>query len=188
MSLNLLRNPSLVNNILLETMRKRAGLSFRKTLGVYNYKVKPAEYYKNPHQVPLRLKESLMKKKNEYATRKLNWIKRNSVRPFGSFTTKGLFVRDLRRVPVFNIPNVDDFYLKPYVAWKSIKIDPKTVKVYSTMNADLLNKIKIQMKRSSSKNIRLLAYEIFETKQGKKIVEEYLNRNSKRTKLKVVNF
>jgi large subunit ribosomal protein L41 len=188
MSLNLLRKSNVLNNIFCDTMRKRMGLSFRKTLGVYNYKVKPAEYYKNPHQVDLRLKERLKNRKNELSTRNLNAVRRNSIRPFGRFTTKAKFIVDHQRIPNFNIPNLTDFPLKPYATKSSQKVDPEKVFAYSIMTRDLMDKIKLQMKNSEDENVQKLANEIFETEEGKKIVEEYFSRNNKRSKLKIVNF
>jgi large subunit ribosomal protein L41 len=188
MSLNLLRKSNVLNNIFCETMRKRMGLSFRKTLGVYNYKVKPAEYYKNPHQVELRLKERLKNRKNELSTRNLNAVRRNSIRPFGRFTTKSKFIVDHQRVPNFNIPDLTEFPLKPYAARSTPKLNAENVFVYSNMTRDLMGKIQIQMKNSEDEDVKQLANEIFETDEGKKIVEEYFKKIYKRSKLKIVNF
>ncbi len=188
MSLKLFRPGSVFDNIISDQARKRAALSFRKTLGVYNYKVKPAPYYKNPHSVELRLKERLRARDNELSTRKLNVLERNSIRPFGYFTTKGRFIRDTKRIPYFNIPDLTDFPLKPFVTWKTEKIAEEHVTGYSGMTRDLMMKIKDQMALSEEAGVRDLGKEIFETEEGKKIVEEYFTKLKKRTQLKIANF
>jgi hypothetical protein len=189
MSLNLLRGTSVVNNIWNDTMRKRVGLSFRKTLGVYNYKVKPAEYYKNPHQVPLRMKERLRNQNREYATRDLNAIRRNSIRPFGRFSTKGRFVKNFKQVPNFNIPDLTDFPLKPYMSWKATVPGRRKVITYSQItHGFMLQKLRRILLNSDDKNVRNLADEIFNTEEGKAILKEYFSRLDKRTKLKIANF
>ncbi len=67
-----------------ETLKKRRGLTFRKTLGIYNYKVRPQGYYKNMHAMPLHIKEQL-KKNGEKGRRKILAIENSSSRPFGRF-------------------------------------------------------------------------------------------------------
>ena len=102
--LSLLRKPGLVNNTLQGTFRKRNALSFRKTLGVYNYKVKPDQYYKNPHAIDLKTMESL-KKNGDDGQRKIRAIKNMSLRPFGNFTNKGTFKYDYKKIPLIKIPD-----------------------------------------------------------------------------------
>jgi large subunit ribosomal protein L41 len=111
MSLNLLRGPSVLNNVVGNTLRKRNALTFRKTLGVYNYKVKPSKYYKNPHAIPLKIKENLKKEKSDDGSRKIHALERLSVQPYGRFSHKGKFLMDSRRIPNFNIPDTEDFYV-----------------------------------------------------------------------------
>ena len=41
--------------------RKSYGATFRKKLGVYNYKIGHQEYHRKPGMIPLQLKESLRK-------------------------------------------------------------------------------------------------------------------------------
>lgn len=112
--LSLLRKPSLINNTLHETFRKRFALTFRKTLGAYNYKVKQSSYYKNPHSIDLKTKENL-KKNGDNGQRKIRSMKKFSIRPFGSFTNKGNFKVDYAKIPTVNIPdyqNSEVNYLK----------------------------------------------------------------------------
>jgi hypothetical protein len=103
------RNPSINNNaIACETTRRRVGLHFRKGLGVYNYKVKPKSYYKDPHSVPLDLKEKLKKQGTDNALRRINTLERLSTKPFGKGTKCGNFRFDAFRVPNYNIPDLTD--------------------------------------------------------------------------------
>jgi hypothetical protein len=102
--LSLLRKPSLVNNSLQDSFRKRNALTFRKTLGVYNYKVKPRSFYKNPHAIDLKTMENL-KQKGDEGQRKIKAIKNMSLRPFGNFSNKGTFKYDYKKIPLVNIPD-----------------------------------------------------------------------------------
>ena len=111
MSLSFLRSPSILNNTISNTFRKRSALSFRKTLGVYNYKVKPAQYYKNPHAISLKIKEKLKSAKTDSAIRKIHALERLSNTPFGRFTSKGRFIFNSLKVPNYNIPDVIDFHV-----------------------------------------------------------------------------
>jgi large subunit ribosomal protein L41 len=111
MSLNLLRGPSINNNVVFDTLRKRNALTFRKTLGVYNYKVKPKPYYKNPHAIPLKLREKLKELESDQGIRKIHAIERLSVKPFGRISHKGKFLMDSRRIPNYNIPDTQDFFV-----------------------------------------------------------------------------
>ena len=103
MSLLLLRNPNILKNVLDLTFRKRKALSFRKTLGVFNYKVKPNGYYKNPHGMNLHLKEFYKKEGGDAGQRKIRAIEGMSLRPFGTFTRKSRFAMEKNRIPLYNI-------------------------------------------------------------------------------------
>ena len=46
-------------DITLPAMRRRAGKTFRKRLGVYSYKLENPGYYKKPGVIPLQVKEKL---------------------------------------------------------------------------------------------------------------------------------
>jgi len=45
----------------LNCFRRAVGKSFRKSLGVYNYKIGHQQYHKQPGVIPLHLKEKLRK-------------------------------------------------------------------------------------------------------------------------------
>jgi hypothetical protein len=104
-----LRNPNVFNNVVSDTCRRRVGLHFRKGLGVYNYKVKPKSHYKNPHAVPLDVKERLKAQGTEHAFRRIKTLERLSITPFGRNTKCGNFRFDANRVPNYNIPDLTDF-------------------------------------------------------------------------------
>lgn len=87
--LSLLRSPNLLNNVVVNyTLKRRRGLTFRKTLGVYNFKVKPKGYYKNMHAVPLHIKERL-RQNGEKGRRKINAMEKISATPYGEFVKGG---------------------------------------------------------------------------------------------------
>jgi large subunit ribosomal protein L41 len=190
MSFNLLRHTSVFNNVLTTTMRKRDALSFRKTLGVYNYKVKPARYYKNPHALDLKMKEQLKKSGTEKSWRKIHQLERMSHTPFGRSGNKGKFIPDWRRVPNYNIPsNLEETGLKPYVTYKTDKIpEDDLIQKHEKVTETLLHDFKETLKNSNDEELRKLAKEIFETDYGKEIVKEYLVSMEKKSKLKITNF
>ncbi len=185
--LQLLRNSSTQSSILQDFTRKRKALTFRKRLGVYNYKVKPANYYKNPHAIDLQKKEEL-KSKGDIGTLKLQAEERLTNKPFGTFTNKGRFIIDMKRVPHYNIPNLDNFDLKPYVSYHTEKIPEEESRKYDLDREYLMGYVKDQLILSRDPNVRGLSQEIFETEEGKMIVEEFLERNKKMRKLKITNF
>lgn len=91
----------------------KRGTSFRKSLGVYSYKLKKSQYFKKPGAVPLKQEEALKKAgKNEELVRK----QKNSDRTFGTFTKKGGFRFKENLVPKLNIPNLTGFELTPYAS------------------------------------------------------------------------
>jgi len=191
MSINLLstRHTNVYNNVMADTCRKRFALSFRKTLGVYNYKVKPHNYYKNPHALDLRKKEQLKEQNSDSATRKIQAMERFSVAPFGKHTSKGKFVLDHRRIPNYNIPDLNEFPLKPYVSYKNELMPEEFSNKLEMFNRDYLMKnVKSQLMQSGDEKVRELAKEIFETEEGKEIIDEYFKKKERKTKLRVVNF
>jgi large subunit ribosomal protein L41 len=108
------RTPSILNNTINDAMRRRHGIHFRKGLGVYNYKVGKEQYYKNPHAIPLDLKERLKAEGSEHSLRRINTLKRLSITPFGRSTNTGNFKFDAFRVPNYNIPDLTEFPVKIY--------------------------------------------------------------------------
>jgi len=189
MSLNLLlRSPSVFSNVTLDSMRKRQGLSFRKTLGVYNYKIKKVGYYNNPHAIELKKVEQLKQDGSEKSMRKIKALERISNRPFGHITTRGRFIRDTRKIPNYNIPDLTDFELKPYVSYHTEPIMQEFKYKPIKMSKNVLMAIgKEQLSVSKDPLVKNLYNEIFNTEEGKKIVEEYLEKLNRKAKLRVTN-
>ena len=100
---------------------KRRGAAFRKRLGVYTYKIRRPQYYKNPHAMPLNKREAL-KKADTYNVQRIKQAERDSDRPFGKFTRQGNFKFDIDMVPFYNVPDLTGFKLKPYVPHTTPKI------------------------------------------------------------------
>jgi large subunit ribosomal protein L41 len=183
------RHTNIFNSIVADTCRKRFARTFRKTLGVYNYKVKQHKYYKNPHAVEFYRKEQLKADGSDFAMRKMKGIERLSTTPYGKITTKGNFLLDTRRIPHYNIPDISDFALKPYVTYKTTSKPQDYQTIHHILNNDyMINIIKPQLYSSNSEDIRNMAKEIFETEEGKKIMEEYFAKQNKKSKLRIVNF
>ena len=73
---------------------------------------------------------------------KIHERERLSDRPFGKHSTKGRFKFELEKVPFYNVPDLTDFKLKPYVPHSTPKLDDerKNLRLVE-LNPDLLSKI-----------------------------------------------
>ena len=183
------RSTNIFNNVMNDTFRKRNALSFRKTLGIYNFKCKPNTYFKNPHAVPFKTKMALLKKGDNESWKKIKNIERFSNRPFGTFTSKGIFKMDYKRIPNYTIPDVRLFNLLPYVAFNAKEIPDNKVSYQKFTKEYLCETIQPQLKNSKNANIRKLAKEIFDSKNGLIIAEEFFANFNKKSKIiKVTNF
>lgn len=161
-----------------ETAKKRRALSFRKTLGVYNYKIKGKHYFKNPHAMDLKTYVELKEDKSGMSQRKMDAITNSSYKPFGRFTAFSRFKFDSRRVPKFDIPALPKkFDLKPYVDRRAIPIFKRIPEDSSNgaINQEVLSKIRTQLLISNDLEVRKIGLEIFETEFGKAMVKEFLH-------------
>ena len=86
----------------------------RKKFGLYAFKLGKNKQYKNPHAMNMRSRMAL-KKQGYVGQLKIHERERLSDRPFGQFNRKGKFMFELEKVPLYNVPNLHDFKLKPYV-------------------------------------------------------------------------
>lgn len=97
-------------NLLVDFMRKKPGRSFRKKLGVFNYKVKDGlKEHKKPGVIPLAIKQRLLKENTYDSIQKIKELEKKSTRLFGTFTRFGNFKFDKNKVPIFNVPELKDF-------------------------------------------------------------------------------
>ena len=102
-------------------MGVRAPSRIRKKYGLYSYKLGKNKHHKNPHAIPLKHYRH-MKAEGYNGQLKINERNRLSDRPFGRVTSKGRFVFDVEKVPFYNVPDLTDFKLKPYVPHITPKI------------------------------------------------------------------
>ena len=100
---------------------KRRGAGFKKRLGVYSFKLKRPQYYKNHHAIPLHKREKLMKAKS-HVVQRISEAERESTRPFGRHTSKGRFHFNVDLVPFYDVPDLTGFKLLPYVPHTTPKI------------------------------------------------------------------
>ncbi len=80
-------------------------------MGLYSYKISKNNHYRNPHAIPLHLKNQY-KAQGYRGELKIREIERNGDRPFGKFTRKGKFMFNIEKVPFFNIPDLTGFKVK----------------------------------------------------------------------------
>lgn len=94
---------------------------YRRKHGLYSYKLGKNQRHKNPHAIPLKSKE-YMKAQGYQGQLKIRERERLSNRPFGRHTSRGKFIFDIERVPYYNVPDLTDFKLKPYVPHLTPKV------------------------------------------------------------------
>ncbi|CAD8104506.1 unnamed protein product [Paramecium sonneborni] len=105
--------------------RRKAGQTFRKTLGLYNYKLGHQQYHKEPGTIQLNAVEQLQNTKSYEGIMRIKKLRQESDRVFGKFIgTK--FVVDKSRVPQYDIPDLTGFELKPYVSYHTPQVDKET--------------------------------------------------------------
>lgn len=187
----LYKSNSIFSSVLL-TSKRRNLLSFRKSLGVYNYKIKGKSYFKNPHSVERETYNELKSANNEMSKRKLAFIKRNSNTPYGRLTNKGNFRIDYSRVPLYDLKNILRFHLRPFISKRCCRIYNKEPEDYTNglINKEILEKIRIQMLFSTDVEVRKLGYQLFETQYGKEICKDFVDSqwNGKFFDFKNMNF
>lgn len=139
--------------------RKRKALTFRKTLGHYNYKIGKRNFYKNPHAVSLKefINYKYSKDKKEIARKKYKFSCLYSYKPYGIFTSKGRFIGDKSKVPIYDIPNSnvvntdEDFDLEKHEYLKSIH-KPKVSELENKFDKDFYLKPFIHVKAPKIEN------------------------------------
>jgi len=114
-------------------LRRRLGKSFRKRLGVFNYKV-GNKTHKKPGVIPLHVKQKLLDEDTGRARAMIKLLERDSPYPFGKFTRKSKFIFDPSRVPVYNVPDLTGFDLRPYVSVHTPKVDEDTLEKIRKLN------------------------------------------------------
>ena len=100
-------------NCLLDFMRKKPGRSFRKRLGVFNYKVQDGlKQHKKPGLIPIELKQKLLKDNSFKSLQKIKYLEKISPKKLGTFTRFGNFKFDSSKLPIYNVPDLDGFEVK----------------------------------------------------------------------------
>ena len=96
--------------------------TYRKKHGIYSFKLAKNNRYKNNHA--MNLKKRLDFKKMGYEGElRIKDTERASDKPFGSLNSKGRFRMRIEKVPFYNIPDLTDFKLQPYVSHLTPKIE-----------------------------------------------------------------
>ena len=114
--------------ISLDAERKKK--SYLKRLGVFHWRIGKNQRNKNPHA--LRLQHTMTMKAvslppltplQQGQHHRINEIRRNSGKPFGTLDSYGRFTLNKDLVPFYNIPDLTGFELKPYVSPDVQKVD-----------------------------------------------------------------
>ena len=80
---------------------------------------------------------------------KIRELERNGDRPFGHVSNKGRFVLRIEKVPFYNIPDLTNFKLKPFVAHITPKInEADRVERRVTVDEELLKNILYQIENA----------------------------------------
>ncbi|CDW86400.1 UNKNOWN [Stylonychia lemnae] len=122
--------------------------AFSKRLGVYSYKLGRPSRNKNPHAIPYHIKQQ-QKLKGYKGAIKIREMERNSDRPFGRISKKGNFIFQIEKVPFFNVPDLANFKLLPYVSHTTPKVNENDkVKKQIKMTTEILEDIEVQIKNA----------------------------------------
>lgn len=123
------------------------GKSFRKTLGIFNYKI-GNKTHKKPGVIPYHIKKSLLETDTDRSRRLINLMERDSYYPFGKFTRKSKFMFDPKKVPIYNVPDLTGFELKPYASVHTPRIEEELKEKIRKLN-DFRDPINLARKISS---------------------------------------
>jgi len=113
----------MIFDVTMPAMRIARAQTFRKRLGVFNYKVRTHWSHKKPGVMPFNIKQNLIKQDTHHARLVIKKMEENSHYPFGQFTRKGKFMFNPEKVPLYNVPDLTGFQLKPYVSVHTPQID-----------------------------------------------------------------
>eukprot|EP01017_Pseudomicrothorax_dubius_P024243 TRINITY_DN257_c0_g1_i4.p1 TRINITY_DN257_c0_g1~~TRINITY_DN257_c0_g1_i4.p1 ORF type:complete len:194 (-),score=44.01 TRINITY_DN257_c0_g1_i4:129-629(-) len=117
--------------IITPPLRKRMGKSFRKRLGHFSYKM---GHHKTPGIVPIHLQSRLKEEDTREARARLAKLERESPYPFGRFNRYGRFLFDPTRVPLYDVPDLEGFELKPYASFHTPKIEDSVKQTIEKLN------------------------------------------------------
>ncbi|KAM3128569.1 hypothetical protein pb186bvf_019337 [Paramecium bursaria] len=121
--------------------RRRIGQTYRKTLGIYNFKIGHQQYHHQPGAVDVHTAESLKKTGKVVHRYKLHDLQQNSDRVFGEFVGRK-FRFDKNKVPIYDVPDLTDFNLMPYVSHKTPKIEKDVLDRLRELNDFKITEIK----------------------------------------------
>merc|ERR1712032_1361072 len=117
--------------------RKRFGKQFRRKLGQFNYKVKKhgiRQINKKPGVIPLDLKVKLLENGTQTDLNRIKELERKSYYPYGKWTKTGKFIYDESKTMEFNVPDLTDFPLGPYVAYNTPKVPREQIEELQNLN------------------------------------------------------
>jgi hypothetical protein len=98
---------------LFNSARKIKGRDFRKRLGCFNYKIQGhRSEHKKPGVIPIEVKQKLLKEGDHQSAMQIKKLERESIYPFGTWNSYGKFIFDPKKVPTYNIPDLEDFKVR----------------------------------------------------------------------------
>lgn len=122
------------SSIAINIFRAKLGKTFRKKIGVYDYKIGHKTLHKRPGMMDVRLKQRLIKEDTQEGRNRIKMAEINSPRNYGKVGNKGQFIMDKSKLPFYDIPDLTDFKLKPFVSYHTPKLSEEIKERIVKMN------------------------------------------------------
>lgn len=118
-----------------KNLRKKRFGNFRKANRNFNYKRTGAQRgLSHPGAMDVQVKMKLLKMRTLEAAQRIKEMEIKEDRIFGKFDNFGNFYYDKSKVPEYDIPQIDNFELKPYVSYSTPKISQEMMDEIKSLN------------------------------------------------------
>lgn len=114
------------DSLALAVFRSKKGKTFRKKLGVFDYKIGHQRLHKKPGLMDLTLKSRLIKEDKQEGRNRIKMMELNSPRMYGKVGNKGQFIMNKSKIPFLDVPDLAGFKLLPYVSYHTPMLEEST--------------------------------------------------------------